>query len=141
MDCSGCGNQKAFRSVIWHSKEEDGSFLKHETCDICGDPGSAELHDVYWDGKPEINLADDPGTGKPRIFGSKNEKARYLRERGIVEAGDRHHGAFVSGLGQSAPRDEHAARKAIAQVKAMHPAQRREAILRIIKTAEKGRSQ
>jgi len=76
MLCNGCGNDKAYKTI---------SVDDFEYCDRCGEFSSRALPDVYWDGKPEHGLADDPVTGKPRVFSSKMEKARYLKERGLVE--------------------------------------------------------
>lgn len=110
-----------------------------EFCDRCGDAGRAALPDVYWDGTAEHGLADDPRTGQPRVFASKGEKARYLRERGLVEGGDKIHGAtpFSTGSGpRENPRD--VAMKALHHVKQMGRDQKRKEILRILKEANRG---
>lgn len=93
MICNGCGNTKAYRCTSWH---ENGMML--ECCDRCGTAKSVAMDDVFWDGKPEINLADDPVTGKPPVFGSRQEKARYLKKRGLVQVDGRNHGGL--GYGQ-----------------------------------------
>lgn len=90
--CFGCGIEKDFsecRFWVWPSK---GDMQRY--CKACRSQKAA-VPDVYWDGKPEINLADDPNTGQPRVFFSKGQKAQYLKERGLMEAGDRVHGASV----------------------------------------------
>lgn len=76
MRCNGCGNEKAYKTF---------AYKDVEFCDRCGSFSSDALPDVYWDGTPEHGLADDPVTGKPRVFGSKLEKAAYLKSRGLVE--------------------------------------------------------
>ena len=97
------------------------------------------LPDVYWDGKPEHGLADDPITGKPRVFGSRAEKAQYLRDHNLQEAGDRQGGSpltprpmEVSDFGQ-APVDRESALKALHHVRQMGQDVRRQAYLKIVK--------
>lgn len=82
--CETCGNKFPCRRQYLN---ETKSWI----CDQCGASG-VYVPDVFWDGKPEENLADGPD-GKPITFLSKGQKARYLQERGISEAGDSFHGA------------------------------------------------
>lgn len=84
MTCNGCGNEKAYRTITGDN---------YEICDRCSQVPSVAHADVYFDGKEEHGLADDPTTGRPRVFGSRGEKARYLRERNLSEAGDKVRGA------------------------------------------------
>lgn len=107
-------------------------------CRICRSPRAA-MPDVYFDGKPEINLADDPITGKPRVFASKMEKARYLRERGIVESGDPVHGApvFVSREARPKSDSRHDVKMALKRVKEMGQDVRRQAYLKILKESQR----
>lgn len=91
-----CGNTNATYCRAMFIRNSDGNREYIEMCDKCGDIGIPDFPDVYWDGKPEENLADDLMTGKPPVFLSKRHKARYLRERDICEAGDNVRGAPVS---------------------------------------------
>ena len=101
------------------------------------------LPDVYWDGKPEHGLADDPLTGKPRVFGSRQEKAQYLRDHNLVEAGDRKGGSpltprpIENGDFEQRPANSDSARKALHFVSQMGQDVRRQAYLKILK--ESGR--
>jgi len=90
--CNGCESDKGFYEFSLLLIEKWGEGIKR-FCRNCRAP-KAYLPDVYFDGKPEENLADGPD-GKPRVFFSKGEKAAYLKSRGIMEAGDRVHGAPV----------------------------------------------
>lgn len=132
MRCDGCGNEKAYRTFTRWDK-----YLKEkiETCDRCGEVASVGVPDVYWDGKPEHGLADDPLTGKPRVFSSRQEKAAYLKERGLSEAGDRVRGAYVTpGSAQGVDRrDPEIARRALHQVGQMGADVRRQEYYRILK--------
>lgn len=105
-----------------------------QVCDGCGLAGASQVYDVYWDGKPEENLADDPITGKPREFLSKGHKAKYLKERGLVEAGDRVHGAPLSTVNVSRGTDSKTqVRLALKHVREMGQDVRRQEFLRITK--------
>lgn len=103
-------------------------------CRSCRTP-KANVPDVYWDGKPEINLADDPNTGKPRIFSSKAEKAEYLKEHGLIEAGDRKHGAPLSMIQEQNQKfdSREEVRKALQKVKSMGRDVRRQEYLKLTK--------
>ena len=137
MICNGCGNAQAYRSTIWSEKNEQGEIVTLECCDRCGQTGSAFVPDVYWDGKPEINLADDPVTGQPRTFASKGEKARYLQERGLCEAGDKFHGAPFTGVTTKTNNNREIVRNAIKWAKGLGIDQRRQELLKIQRAAEK----
>lgn len=125
MTCRGCGNEKAYKTV-------SGQGWEH--CDECGAAPKVGIADVFWDGKPEHGLADDPKTGRPLVFGSKAEKANYLRARGLSEAGDKFHGApvMVSHEKPSEGSREEAAR-AIQRVRQMGGDVRRQELNRILK--------
>lgn len=126
MVCANCNNKNAYRMRFY-----SGGI---QVCDNCGLAGSSHVYDVYWDGRPEETLADDPRTGNPRVFASRGEKAAYLRERGLMEAGDKVHGAPVSSLSvprRTNSRDE--VKMALKQVKEMGIDRRRQEYLRITK--------
>ena len=103
-------------------------------CRLCQSPKAA-VPDVYFDGKPEINLADDPTTGKPRVFSSRGEKAAYLKERGICEAGDKVRGAPVMLHKEKPPKldSRHEVQMALKRVKEMGRDVRRQEYLKIQK--------
>ena len=108
--------------------------------DTSSEKTSVGLPDVYWDGKPEHGLADDPATGKPRVFSSKSEKSAYLKERGLVESGDRVGGAPSSYFSSEKVVDHRvSAMQALQHVKQMGKDVRRQEFLRIVK--EGGRNQ
>jgi len=92
---------------------------------------------VYWDGKPEENLADDPVTGQPPVFFSKGHKAAYLKSRGIVEAGDRVHGAPAMTSTPPKLDSRHEVRMALKKVSEMGRDVRRQEYLRIIKEGQR----
>lgn len=126
MKCGYCGNENAYRMRF----SADG-----ESCDQCGAAGSSAVYDVYWDGKPEQGLADDPVTGKPRIFSSKGEKAAYLRSRGLQEAGDTYHGAPLQIHKNQERRSDsrHEVMMALKKVREMGQDVRRQEYLKIVK--------
>ena len=131
LECLNCGNKNAARwRKVYPSKSDP-----FEMCNRCGLGGSGGIPDVFWDGKPEENLADDPNTGKPRVFSSKGEKAAYLKQRGIMEAGDKVNGAPFSAVRNSysscGVRDE--AKLALKKVKEMGRDARRREYLKIIR--------
>ena len=134
--CDGCkidrDFDKDFGIAVISGKKE---FLHY--CRACIRP-AVSMPDVYWDGKPEEGSADDPVTGKPRIFSSKGEKAAYLRERGIVEAGDRVHGSFPSVTDVQPKQDtKEIVREALQKVKQMGRDYKRQEYLRITKEGNK----
>lgn len=95
--------------------------------------GTVGVPDVYWDGKEEHGLADDERTGKPRVFSSKAEKAAYLKERGLQEAGDKVRGSYPT-IEEPKRRDSREdVRRAIAEVKKMSPDYRRQKFFEITK--------
>lgn len=126
MECP-CGNQKAYAmkmggSGVWE-------------CNECGGASQAHYADVFWNGKPVENLCD-PVSGKPLEFISRGHKAKYMKERGITEAGDRVHGAPYSSLetSQTTSREKsrEQVREAIQKVRQMSASQRRDAIQKIV---------
>jgi len=89
MECTTCKRTDAWsvRTVI-----EKGEFI--DTCNFCGFNGSSTVADVYYPGPHSCeNITDDKGT--PIQFTSKGHKARVMRERGIMEAGDRIRGSYA----------------------------------------------
>lgn len=96
------------------------------------------MPDVYFDGKPEENLADDPATGRPRMFGSRGEKAAYLKSRGLMEAGDTVHGAPVEVHRNQERRIDtrHEVQMALKKVRDMGRDNRRQEYLRITKEGQ-----
>lgn len=131
--CETCGEK-------YPSRRQFINETKTWICDRCGVSSSPSFPDVYWDGKPEINLADGPD-GKPRVFLSKREKAAYLRERGIMEAGDRVGGAPFQYKREdpSVLKQRRIAefREAERKVKQMGQDQKRQAILKVIQDARR----
>lgn len=131
-----CGNKEAYRLRVGHYKDEDGAVRKYEYCNVCGELGALYVPDVYFDGKPEKNLADV--NGKPVEFLSKGQKAKYLKERGMVEAGDRVKGgtAFDGVFRKHAPDREtirHESALAVKQVREMGKDFKRQEIQKIIR--------
>lgn len=108
--CNGCDTERDFETeygvlIITINKE------LNRYCKLCRSP-RASVPDVFWDGKPEENLADDPRTGKPPVFLSKGHKASYLKERNLQEAGDSVHGAPLS-FARMAPTPKVNSREAV----------------------------
>lgn len=80
MICDTCGNTKAYKM----QKSGDLPWL----CDRCGDPGSIYFPDVYFkSGETYENLCDEKGV--PIEFKSRADKAIYMKQHGLREAGDR----------------------------------------------------
>lgn len=135
--CNGCEQEKDFKDCRLWICPEKSPMLRF--CKICRTV-RASVPDVYWDGKPEENLADDPRTGKPRVFHSKGQKDAYLKGRGLMEAGDRFHGAPVQ-LAQNQLRkavdSKHEVQMALKKVKEMGKDRRRQEYLRIINEGKK----
>lgn len=135
--CDTCEKDRDFDSeyglFIATSKKE----IKR-ICRLCRSP-KVFYPDIYFDGKPEENLADDPATGRARVFFSKGEKASYLKERGLMEAGDRVHGAPVMASQSQAPKldSRHEVQMALKKVREMGQDVRRQELLRIRKEQEK----
>lgn len=137
--CGSCGTLNPSSWGSSTARAEDGSYA--EWCGECSVASFAGVPDVFWDGKPEENLADGPD-GKPRVFVSKGQKARYLQERGIYEAGDRFHGAPFTGLvpgdrAAKAREFQHSAAEARRKVEGMGRDVKRQEILRIIKESSR----
>lgn len=124
MECGNCGNQKAYRTISGNG---------WESCDRCGEVPSVGLADVFWDGKEEHGLADDQKTGRPRVFGSRGEKAAYLRSRGLSEAGDKFHGAPPSAASAESRQSGLSAEQAVRLVRTMGVDVRRREFNRIMK--------
>lgn len=145
MLCAGCGNDKAYRQVIWHEKDEDGKLHMFECCDRCdgsGMTGSNLEPDVYVQpGVPEENLPDDPRTGKAPVFYSKREMAGFLKERGMVQVRDKEHGgvsipqSFTGNGGRvdRSSRSWHESRMQVKHIREMGIDQRRQAYLKAVK--------
>lgn len=131
--CDGCNKERDFENDYGIFIASDKNSIKR-ICKICRKP-KAFLPDVYFDGKPEENLADDPVTGQPRVFFSKSQKADYLHEHGLREAGDLVHGAPVTFSQRPNPKTDsrHEVRLALKHVKEMGKDVRRQEYLRIIK--------
>lgn len=99
LNCRSCGNDKAYRISVRMIDE-----TPVDICNRCGDVGSTYIPDVYWPGyayKSE-NITDK--NGNPILLTSRTHKATVMREQGIVEAGDRHHGSRMEALKDMAPQ-------------------------------------
>jgi hypothetical protein len=134
--CNGCGQNKDFRDCRLWIVPEKGTMLRY--CKICRTV-RASVPDVYWDAKPEENLADDPRTERPRVFSSKGEKAAYLKSRGLMEAGDRVHGApvsFMHNQNRKVVDSKAEVQAALQKVKKMSPDYRRQEFLKIVKEGQ-----
>lgn len=131
--CDGCNIDRDFNSeygMLCIPKWGDGI---RRYCKYCHSP-STHFPDTFFNGKPEINLADDEHTGQPRVFFSKGQKAAYLKEKGLMEAGDRYHGAPIQ-LTQAPPKvdSRQEVRAALQRVKEMGVDRRRQEYLKIVK--------
>ncbi len=131
--CDSCGMERDFDTEYGMCVAYEKKLMR--ICRLCRRP-RAGLPDVFWDGpKPEENLADDPRTGEPRVFFSRGEKAAYLKERGLMEAGDRTHGSLAQ-LSQNQNRktdSHHEVKMALKKVREMGRDNRHQEYLRIIK--------
>lgn len=90
MNCSGCGNDKAWHVKSYYDKRE--GF--RELCDACGLEGGGEgIPDVYFAGRAQkfANLTDD--MGRPIEITSKRHKKEVMDRLGVSEVGDRVNGA------------------------------------------------
>ena len=119
------------------AKNEDGSYV--EWCGVCSGGSFVSVPDVFWDGRPEENLADGPD-GKPITFISRGQKAAYLKEKGLYEAGDKFHGApFTSIMKEDASTRKRRGLAEVAEarrkVQQMGQDVRRQAILKVIHDA------
>lgn len=93
--CAGCEQERDFfKDFVFMTTSKEGKGPNLKFCRTCRTV-RAGFPDIYWDGSPEENLKNDPITGKLPVFLSKGQKAAYLKERGMMEAGDRVHGAPV----------------------------------------------
>ena len=132
MRCRTCKNESAYRITVIEGGDE--------CCDRCGDVGYFRVPDLFVDGKPEINLPDDPKTGKPPVFTSRLEKERFLREHKLVEVRGKEHGG--PSLPKQYPEENptagrEAAMNALFHVKQMGRDYRRQEYQRIVKEAQK----
>src|SRR3990167_10156425 len=129
--CNSCEKELDFEKLSFSIISTNNDYKRF--CRDCR-TGKSTAHDVFWDGKPEENLADDPITGKPRVFSSKGEKAAYLKEKGLVEAGDRVHGAPLEAhKNQEIKRNDsrHEVKMALKKIKEMGIDVRRQEYLKI----------
>lgn len=130
--CDGCQTERDHidlkRCVI--TADHVSKFLRF--CRFCI-AGTVTVPDVFWKpGFEEHGLADGPD-GKPRVFGSKAEKAAYLKERGLQEAGDRVRGSFPT-VEEAPKRDgREEVRSALREVARISPDYRHQEYLRITK--------
>lgn len=137
--CCVCGKERDFETEFSSTLvTREGEYFRY--CVSCRKPNKG-FPDVYWDGKPEENLADDPNTGRPRIFSSKGEKAAYLREKGLAEAGDRVGGAPFQQQGSGSqlphPDSRHEVKEALHKVKQMGRDYRKREYRRILHEANR----
>jgi hypothetical protein len=72
-----CDHKGSVNSKSW---VEEGEIVT--ICDRCGLSGSANLADVYWPGHAYKSESLDVE------FTSRGQKAAYLKEHGLSEAGD-----------------------------------------------------
>lgn len=136
--CNGCHNTRDFETEYGMLVATAKEGIKR-ICRLCRKP-KVFVPDVYWDGKPEENLADDPNTGKPVSFRSPGEKAAYLREKGLAEAGDRVHGApveFNKMLPEPVVDSQREVKIALKHVREMGRDVRRQEYLRITKEGQR----
>jgi len=129
-----CGAKEPVRWTSTSSYDEEGR--KIEWCDTCSSSSGSGVPDVYWDGKPETNLVDDHG--QPMQFISKGHKARWLKEKGLSEAGDRVRGgtAFDGVFEKKRPdkdKSREEVRQAIRMVREMGKDRRRSEIQKLLK--------
>lgn len=136
--CCRCNQEKDFdldfKMMIVSA---DGKRISR-MCKSCRS-GNIFAPDVYWDGKPEEGLADDPVTGKPRVFFSAGQKAQYLKERGLQEAGDKFHGAPLQQTRMSTQKNDsrHQVMEALHKVKQMGKLYRKTEYQKIVKERER----
>jgi hypothetical protein len=138
MDCS-CGNKNATALRAGFRDTENGREYV-EYCNSCGAVGAGSSVDVFWDGKAEHGLPDDPKTGQPRVFGSKSEKAAFLKENYLVEAGDRVHGSTIHQTRGNDERKESSravVEEALRHVRSMGKDYRRQEYLKIIQESQR----
>lgn len=133
MICDGCSHDVNFSEFrLWVCPEKGGMLRYCKGCRY----GTTSFPDVYFDNKPEINLADDPITGKPREFLSRGQKAAYLKEKGIREAGDRYHGApyqFSQNQEKKRVDTKHEVQMALKKVREMGKYRRHQEYLKLMK--------
>lgn len=95
MICAGCGNPGA---VVVRSWFENGYYTEVCNDKNCGDLAMPWRPDVYFR-KPELveNLGDEHNP-HGILVESKRHKANLLRQQGLREDGDRHHGSRDKGI-------------------------------------------
>jgi hypothetical protein len=125
--CDGCQTNRDQADLKRCVIDQDKNFLRY--CRFCIS-GTAKVVDVYWDGKEEHGLADGPD-GKPRVFSSRGEKAAYLKERGLMEAGDRIRGSYPTLEEPKRTDGKAAVKEALRKVAEMSPDYRRQEYLRL----------
>lgn len=86
MECTSCGNDKAYGLKIAYTK-----YGRFEECDRCGQVSNVGIADVYWKG-PGYHPGILDKDNKPIFLESRGHKARLMKEMGLREAGDTHHG-------------------------------------------------
>lgn len=134
-----CGNKAAVRLRAGFFKNEKGEREYYESCNLCGEVGGVGVPDVFWDGTPEHGLPDNPVTGQPYTFSSKAEKARFLKENQLREAGDRVKGSLIHHTRGEEQRPDSRAdvERALAHVGRMGKDYRRQEYLRILKESNR----
>lgn len=117
LECDGCGNKLAYKISMFRTDEGDFSSW----CDKCGSVGSTWTPDVYWPGHAYASEHVTDTMGNPITFESRRHKAEVMRQQGISEAGDMHHGSrYVPQAPQkkdSRPEVRQAIRTAMEQMK------------------------
>jgi len=89
VKCDSCGNNEAVRL--------HASAGNPITCEKCGPLGHFRFSDVYFNQKKGeqfiSNLAHDSKAPLGQVVRSREHKAAIMRELGVIESGDRRHGA------------------------------------------------
>lgn len=103
LDCRGCGNDKAY-----HLSMKIIEGVPYDICDRCGLTSSSmsSVPDVFWPGhayKSE-NILDSHG--QPILLTSRRHKADVMRQQGLSEAGDTHHGSRMGIAEKMVPKRE-----------------------------------
>lgn len=94
MECRTCHNDRPITVRAIYSLKE-GII---ESCDRCGQVSMPQMPDVYWPGHQHTNPNITDNMGNPILLESRQHKAKIMKQKGIIEVGDRYHGAsFVPG--------------------------------------------
>jgi hypothetical protein len=131
--CNGCQKDVDFAEIKkWVIPKEGKALLRF--CRSCF-VGMVYFPDIYFDGKPQEDLADDPRTGKPRVFSCRSEQAQYLKERGLSQVSAKESGAPVMFHKEQNRRIDtrHEVQMALKKVKEMGRDVRRSEYQRIMK--------